>query len=115
LFDSADALDIFAQCEDYTPMHVISKKRLREFWQIHTGAELPLRAWYKAAQKEEWQSFAAVRSRFPHADQVGKLTVFNIAGNKYRLVTAIHYNRGKVFVRNVLTHAGYDRGDWKEK
>ena len=96
-------------------MHVISKKRLREFWAARPDAEAPLRAWYQAARHEEWQTFADVRARFPHADQVGKLTVFNIGGNKYRLIAAVHFNRGKVYVRHVLTHAEYDRGDWKEE
>jgi mRNA interferase HigB len=95
-------------------MHVISKKRLREFWELHGDAEAPLRSWHKAARREDWHSFADVRSRFPHADQVGKLTVFNIGGNKYRLIAAIHYNRAKVYVQHVLTHAEYDRGKWKE-
>jgi mRNA interferase HigB len=73
-----------------------------------------LRAWYQAVRQDEWRNFADVRSRFPHADLVGALTVFNIGGNKYRLIAAIHYNRGKVYVRHVLTHAAYSRGDWKE-
>jgi mRNA interferase HigB len=74
-----------------------------------------LRAWHRVARNEEWHSFAEVRAFFPTADQVGKLTVFNIGGNKYRLIAAIHFNRGKVFMRHVLTHAQYDRGDWKAK
>lgn len=48
------------------------------------------------------------------ADKVGKFTVFDIGGNKYRLIAAIHYNRKKVYIRHVLTHAEYDRGKWKE-
>jgi mRNA interferase HigB len=96
-------------------MHVISRKRLRQFWELYPDAEAPLRSWHKIARKEEWENFANVRATFPHADQVGKLTVFNIGGNKYRLVAAIHFNRGKVYVRHVLTHAEYDRGQWKEK
>jgi mRNA interferase HigB len=95
-------------------MHVISRKRLREFWDVHPDAETPLRAWHKLARQEDWQTFADVRAVFPHADQVGKLTVFNIGGNKYRLIAAIHFNRGKVYVRHVLTHAEYDQGKWKE-
>jgi len=51
---------------------------------------------------------------FPSADQVGHLTVFNIGGNKARLVAAIHYNRHKIYIRAVLTHDEYDRGKWKE-
>jgi mRNA interferase HigB len=95
-------------------VHVISKRKLREFWTIYPDAEEPLRAWFQAARREDWKNFADVRARFPNSDRVGKLTVFNIAGNKYRLIAAIHHNRGKVYVRHVLTHAEYDRGEWKE-
>lgn len=52
--------------------------------------------------------------RFSHADKVGKFTVFNIAGNKARLIAAIHYNRGKVYIRHILTHGEYDKGAWKK-
>lgn len=95
-------------------MHVISKKRLRAFWASHPDAERPLRRWFKIVEDASWESFADVRNTYAHADQVGKFTVFNIAGNKYRLIAAIHFNRGKVFVRKVLTHVEYDQGDWKK-
>jgi mRNA interferase HigB len=55
-----------------------------------------------------------LRETFPSADQVGKLTVFNIGGNKVRLIAAIHYNRKKIYVRAVLTHSEYDEQRWKE-
>jgi mRNA interferase HigB len=61
-----------------------------------------------------FSNFAELRAIFLTADQVGKLTVFNIGGNKVRLITAIHYNRRKIYVRAVLTHAEYDEGRWKE-
>lgn len=61
-----------------------------------------------------FHSFAELRAVFPSADQVGKLTVFNVGGNKVRLVAAIHYNRQKCYIRAVLTHADYDEGRWKE-
>lgn len=96
-------------------MHVISRKKLREFWERHPDAEGPLDRWYGIACDAEWASFDEVRAVFGRrADRAGKLVVFDIGGNKYRLITAIHYNRGKVFVRHVLTHAEYDRGDWRE-
>lgn len=60
------------------------------------------------------RSFADLRTLFPSADHVGKLTVFNISGNAVRIVAAIHYKRQKVFIRAVLTHPEYDRGAWKE-
>ena len=88
---------------------------LREFWQRHPEAEEPLRLWLRNAERAQWRTFADVRSTYAHADQVGKFTVFNIGGNKYRLIAAIHFNRGMLFVRHVLTHADYDRNDWKEE
>lgn len=94
-------------------MHVISRKRLREFWGVHPDAESPLKAWYGIARAAAWESFADLRRTYPSADPMGRCTVFNIGGNKYRLIAAIHFNRGKVYVRHVLTHAEYDRGKWK--
>jgi mRNA interferase HigB len=65
-------------------------------------------------KRRNFASFAELRSFFPAADRVGKLTVFNIGGNKGRLVAAMHYNRRRVYIRAVLTHAEYDAGTWKE-
>jgi len=96
-------------------MHVISKKALRQFWHDHADAERPLRRWFKTVDDSQWTSFADLRRTFSSADQVGKFTVFNIGGNKYRLIAAIHFNRSKVYVRRVLTHKEYDEGDWKEE
>lgn len=64
-------------------------------------------------RKETFTNFAHLRATFPSADLVGVFTVFNIGGNNYRLIAVIHYNRSKVYIRHVLTHAEYDRGDWK--
>ncbi len=62
----------------------------------------------------EFKSIAELRTIFPSADKAGKLTVFNIGGNKIRLIAAIHYNRQKIYIREVLTHAEYDKNKWKE-
>ena len=95
-------------------MHVISKKKLREFWEENPKAKSPLQAWYQIAKHAEWQNFAEVRESFNSADMVGNFVVFNIGGNKYRLIAVVHFNRGKLFVRHVLTHAEYDEGKWKD-
>jgi mRNA interferase HigB len=95
-------------------MHVISEKKLREFWQQWPEAETPLRAWCRVAEQAVWETFADVRAVYAHADQVGRCTVFNIGGNKFRLVVVVHFNRGKVFVRHVMTHDEYNKGTWKE-
>ncbi len=94
-------------------MHVISRSRLKQFWQLHADAETPLGVWFKLTSLAEWQNFVELRDVFPSADQVGRLTVFNIGGNKYRLITFVDYTYQKVFIRHVLTHAEYDKGDWK--
>jgi mRNA interferase HigB len=96
-------------------MHVISPKKLREFWALHPDAESPLRSWLAVAEESEWEKFADVREIYPSVDQVGRFTVFNIGGNKFRLIVVVHFNRGKLYVRHVLTHQDYDKGAWKKE
>jgi mRNA interferase HigB len=96
-------------------MHIISKKKLREFWEEHSRAKSALEAWYQVVKNAESESFADVRQTFNTADQVDRFTVFDIGGNKYRLIAAIHFNRGKLYVRHVLTHAEYDEKKWKDE
>ena len=95
-------------------MHVITRKRLNDFAAVHATAKPGLLVWYSRIKTATFLSFADLRTVFPDADQVGKLTVFNIGGNKARLIAAVHYNRQKVYIRAVLTHAEYDTGAWKE-
>jgi len=95
-------------------IHIISKKKLRDFWAQHPRAKLTLEAWYQIARTAEWENFADVRTTFKAADVVDRFVVFNIGGNKYRLIAAIHFNRGKLFVRHVLTHEEYDEDKWKD-
>jgi mRNA interferase HigB len=94
-------------------MHVISRKALREFWERFPDSQPPLERWYRIVERTEFKSFAELRMTFPSADLVDDLVVFNIGGNKFRLITAIHFNRGRIYIRHVLTHNDYDRGDWK--
>ena len=95
-------------------MHIITRKRLNEFAEKHPDTKSALQHWYKQAKTNEFKSFAELRKTFGSADQVGKLTVFNIGGNKVRLIAAIHYNRRTIYIRAVLTHREYDEGKWKE-
>ncbi len=95
-------------------MHIITRKRLNEFADKYPQTRGTLAKWYKLVKDTDFASFAELRAVFPSADQVGKLTVFNIGGNKVRLVAAIHYNRKKFYIRAVLTHEEYDEGKWKE-
>jgi mRNA interferase HigB len=95
-------------------MHVITRKRLNEFAKLHPNTKNTLTQWHKLVKQNEFASFAELREVFPSADQVGRLTVFNIGGNKVRLIAAIHYNRKKIYIRAVLTHAEYDEERWKK-
>jgi mRNA interferase HigB len=95
-------------------MRVITKQALVRFWDKHRDAENPLIQWYRLIETNDFESHSALKRMFPSADLVDGLYVFNIGGNKYRLVCAIHFNRGKIFIRHVLTHAEYDRGKWKQ-
>ncbi|GAB4419602.1 MAG: type II toxin-antitoxin system toxin HigB [Anaerolineales bacterium] len=95
-------------------MHIISRKALQLFWEKHPDSQTSLLRWFKIVQKTDFDSFAALRRVFPSADKVEQWIVFNIGGNEYRLIASAHFNRHKVYVRHVLTHAEYDRGDWKK-
>jgi mRNA interferase HigB len=95
-------------------MHIITRKRLNEFAERHPDTKLALLRWYRLVKRGTFTSFAELRATFPSADQVGKYTVFNIGGNKARLIAAVHYNRQKLYIRAVLTHREYDAGTWKE-
>ena len=95
-------------------MHIITRKRLNEFAARFPETHNALATWYRQMKKVDFSSIEDIRKIFPTADKVGKLTVFNIGGNKVRLVAAIHYNRRKIYIRAVLTHAEYDEGNWKE-
>ena len=94
-------------------MHIISRKALRQFWEKHPDSQSPLSRWYQVVNKSEFTRFDELRATFPSVDKVGNLIVFNIGGNKYRLIASIHFNRGKVYIRHVLTHSEYNRGAWK--
>ncbi len=94
-------------------MHIISRKALKEFWEQHPDSESSLSRWFKIIDKSDFTNFADLRKTFPTADMVGNLIVFNLGGNKYRLIVSIHFDRSKVYIRHVLTHAEYDKEEWK--
>ncbi len=95
-------------------MHIITRKRLLEFSEKHPEAEQSLDRWYRIAKRTNFESFADLRKTFPSADGVGRLTVFNIGGNKFRLITYILYDKKRIYIRDILTHKEYDKGEWKE-
>lgn len=103
-------------------MKIISKARLKEFWEIQQRAKKPLEDWDTITSQAQWKNFSDLGRIFPSADQVtvksGKTVVaFNIGGNKYRLIAAIHYNKQMVYILDIMTHADYDLQNqkWKNK
>ena len=78
-------------------MHVITRNRLNEFAEKHPDTKSSLARWYGIMRKSRVLNFAQLRETFPGADQVEKFTVFNIGGNKVRLIAALHYNRNKIY------------------
>ena len=94
-------------------MHVISRKKLKEAALRHSEMEPALDAWFRIAKKAQWQNLADVRETFASADAVEKWTVFNIKGNRYRLISEINYRSQRIYIRQVLTHAEYDQEKWK--
>jgi len=100
-------------------MRVISKSRLKKFWESLNSedSEGPFRAWYTHVSNKSiaWQNWGDVRSSYGNADLVGNCVVFNIAGNKYRLITRIIYEIQTVYILKVITHKEYDKDKWKDE
>lgn len=94
-------------------MRVISRKKLKAAASTYAESTPSLSAWFKIARKAKWKSLADVRGTFSTADIYGECTIFNIKGNKYRLIAWINYRTQKVFIRSVMTHADYTKGGWK--
>lgn len=94
-------------------MHIITRKRLLEFSRKHPDSEEPLDRWYRIVKQSNYNSYAELRKTFPKSDQVGKFTVFDIGGNKYRLIAYIVYSAKRIYIRHILTHPEYDKGKWK--
>jgi mRNA interferase HigB len=104
-------------------MHIISRKQLRDAATRFTDSKKELEAWYKVVSKAEWRTFQELRQTFADADAVREYVVFNIRGNRYRLIAIVHYMReykgqrigGRVFIRAVLTHKEYqNQKNWNK-
>lgn len=90
-------------------MRLISNKALREFASIHPESAAPLQAWRRLIEGNTFASFADVKRVFNSVDKVGHYCVFDVAGNRYRVIAAIHFNTRTLYVRSVLTHREYDK------
>lgn len=93
-------------------MRIIAIGTLKTFWAKHPQAETPLRAWYAEASRASWATPADIKAAYRDASFVGnKRVIFNIKGNDYRLVVAVHYDKRRMFIRFVGTHSEYDKID----
>lgn len=92
-------------------MRVISNKALTTFSAIHPASDEPMQAWRKVIESRMFANFAEIKATFNATDKVGNYYVFDIGGNKYRIVAAIHFDHQKIYVRHIFTHKEYDK--WK--
>ena len=90
-------------------MHVIGRKVLEDFGKKHPQAKKPLDAWYTLTKDAAWTSIVEVRKVYPATDYVNSWTVFNISGNKYRLISRISYKARSVDIDSICTHAEYTK------
>ncbi len=100
-------------------MRFIKPSTLVKWAKAHSAAAPALLHWSEVARKAKWKTLAEVRRDFPQADLVKveskkPVIVFNIAGNKFRLICAIHFNAGRVYLLDFLTHADYSKDTWKD-
>jgi len=95
-------------------MRVIKRAALGQFWERHPDAKASLESWFTVVRTASWKTPVEMKRVYPNADLVGRRTVFNIAGNKYRLIARVNYQTQLVFVLYLLTHAEYDRGTWNQ-
>jgi mRNA interferase HigB len=94
-------------------VRVISRRALVDFWSVHSQAQPPLAAWLRLIECSDFTDFIALKRTFGAVDYFAPHTIFDVGGNRFRIVTAIHYNRRRVYVRHVFTHAEYDR--WSDR
>jgi mRNA interferase HigB len=95
-------------------LRIISKKILRDFWEVHPDSEQRLKAWYQETSKAEWEGPGQIKSAYPTASFLAdNRVVFNIKGNHYRLIVKISYEYKMIWIRFVGTHAEYDKIDAK--
>jgi mRNA interferase HigB len=94
-------------------MRIITERRLREFRAVNKEAENVMRDWIRTVRLADWNTFADLRNTFNHADIFKNCTIFDVGGNKYRIIAKVKYKTHSVFIRSVLTHSEYDEKKWQ--
>ena len=95
-------------------MRIISKKRIHEAKIQYPECASSIDGWYRIVSKNSFRNFADLKKTFNSVDKVGMLHIFNIGGNKIRLIVSIHFNRQRLYIRHILNHYEYDKGLWKK-
>jgi mRNA interferase HigB len=95
-------------------VRIVSRKRIREFGSRFAKAIDPLNRWANVVEASRWAHPGERKAAFAAADFVKDLTVFNIGGNKFRLIAFVHYGLGIVYIKHILTHEEYEQGAWKK-
>jgi len=98
-------------------MRVITERRIREFWRSEKGLEKTIREkamreWMRIVKLADWQNFSDLKNTFNHADVYKNCTIFDVGGNKYRIIAKVQYRKHIVFIRFVLTHSEYNEKKW---
>ena len=96
-------------------MRIIAESRLKRLAEVQGDCLEQIATWIRIVRAAHWRNLVDVRATYPHPDSVDELTVFNIKGNDYRLIVGIDYQWERVYIKHLLTHAEYDKGDWKKK
>ena len=94
-------------------MHIITQQRIWEAIKAYPELTSALEGWYRVTKKNQFKNHADLKRTFNSVDKVNDLYVFDIGGNKLRLVASVHFQRQRVYIRNILTHKEYDKGLWK--
>ena len=95
-------------------MNVISKQILLQKTAKHADALAAIQTWFEFARKAKWRSLEDIRKDYPATDMVGPLAIFNVKGNHYRLIVYVSFRHQRLYVKEFLTHAEYDKGAWKK-
>jgi mRNA interferase HigB len=96
-------------------MKILRFFKLEEFCLRYRDAQPVLDMWRQRVSEALWRRFSDLRQDYPHADRIGDLIVFNIKGNRYRLVVRVDYENQRVLIEDIMTHEVYDRNAWKGK
>ena len=94
-------------------MRIISEKPIKDFWEKHPESENAMKDWIKRVREADWNNFSDVRQTFNHADVYKSCVIFDVGGNKYRIIAKIKYEWKMVYIRFVLKHFEYDQKKWQ--